>query len=269
MNEEAIVAVLPRGRLKEYRWVLWMLLGALAIHVMEAVFRLHVFAEFLSAKTLSVIEPLRILADWSLFWGFRKAPTFLVGWAVFISFIVVSRVTIGFYAGEPFNLMVAHGLALLIYGLYATMQETNTRPVVYGSYALIASAILAGGASFVRIFAEGITIGWWMPALLLAAIVIAVQEYVARKGKFEKFFFSYFWMLLPFSFTSMWALYYGYVHAVPTFMFAWAVYTVFDVVIRIVNNTVFMKEPFKAVHGLGMALIVSGMFLTYAGAMTQ
>lgn len=272
---EAILAALPRISLKQYRWALWMLLGALGIHVMEAIYRVHRFqahaplAETIeSVALIGVIMGCRIIADLSLFWGFRKAPTFLTGWAVFIFFIVISRVLIGFYAGEPFNLTIAFGLALLIYGLYATMQANTTgRHLMLGTTLFgigVGTGIVENG--FADIAAGGIgAFGLWMGALLVSAIVIAIQEYFARKGSFDRFFFRYFLMFAPFSAASSLGLYYGYSHAVPTFMFAWAVYTIYDVVIRVVNNCFFMKESFKLVHGLGMALIVTGTFLTYVG----
>jgi len=252
---------------KRCDWLLCILIGAIGIHIMEVMYRLHYFTEFFSVRTIITLEPFRFIAGIGLFYGFRRAPSFLKGWAWLIFFITISRVLVSYYAHEPLmNVYVWWGLAMLIYGLYATTQnESRVRELIGGAF-ILCMGLLIGGNDFLDVFAVDFRLGWWMGALFVAAITIAVQEYVARKGSFEKFFPKYYFAMLPFSCAVNFGLYYGYTYAVPTFMFAWAVYTIFDVTIRIGNNAL-MGEPFKLVHALGMSLIVGGTFLTYIGGL--
>ena len=151
---------------------------------------------------------------------------------------------------------------------------------------------------------QQVTVDWWMLYLFVAALTVAIEEYYARVGQFPRFFPVWFsrkkpsghtlrvsnedqkqlpeeyyrffpyvginlresmwFMFLPLSLILNAGLFYGYREAVPSFMFAWAVYTVYDCIIRIINNHL-LGEKFYVVHALGMILIVLGTWLTFAG----
>ncbi|HUO56190.1 MAG TPA: hypothetical protein VMU27_02020 [Candidatus Paceibacterota bacterium] len=146
--------------------------------------------------------------------------------------------------------------------------------------------------------------GWWMLELLIAATCIAMYEYSSRTGVMpipflsyspwlheivQKYFLlkflQYFpielrffplrivrvpitkaqWLpLMPLAIATNLCLMYGYRYAEPTFVFAWAVYNIYDVVLRVINNTC-LGEPFRFIHALGMAVIVYGTYLTLFG----
>ena len=199
------------------------------------------------------------------FWGFRKAPSFLTAWATFIGFIVVSRVVINWSVGEPWGLEVLSGLGLIAYGLFLTIQgENDARKILFGCAAL---ALVAIAESRRLQFALPLDFEAkpWMLYLFVGALIIAVQENIYRRGQFERYFsWKTLRFVVPLDFVCCGALFYGYRDAEPSFLFGWAVYTFFDVILRVWNNYV-LKEPFKATHMLGMLLVIDGAFLTYVG----
>ena len=123
---------------------------------------------------------------------------------------------------------------------------------------------------------------WWMLSLFVSAVLIAVWEYHSRLAKFKQYSpvslhrdaphvrfvsrrkDSMWFTFIPLTFFLNGGLFYGYRYAVPSFMFAWALYSVFDVLIRIVNVRL-LGEHIHVPHLIGMFLIVIGTSLTYIG----
>lgn len=255
----------------KHSWVLLVLLCAISIHIKESFYRLGTFDSFFSLTALAVLVPMVMFESCTAFWAFRRgwvgeAPSFLAVWAVFIFFIVLSRIIItAVYVGEPLNLQVAAGLLLLVSGLYLTMQ--NEASIEQAA----AATVLLGGAWFVtdtvevaRLFAI-LKPDWWMLYIFVAALTIAALENISRRAMFERYFaLRTLAVMIPMGIVINAGTFYGYRYAVPTFLFAWAVYTVYDVALRIANNRL-LGEPFKIVHALGMLLVVGGTFLSYLG----
>lgn len=257
----------------KHSWILLALIGALTIHIKESMYRLGTFDSIISAQAIAVLLPLIVINSFTLFWAFRRnwkgeAPSFLAIWAVFIFFIVVSRIIITtVYAGEPMNFNVLEGLALLVYGLYLTTQNGDSFTKVLLGVVLLAQACFTKGIQAFSVFSNSFEFGWWMLYLFVTALVLAVEENICRRAAFERYFaFRTLIIVLPMDFTVNTGTFYGYRQAVPTFMFAWAVYTIYDVILRIINNKL-LGESFKIVHALGMMLIVLGTFLSYLGGL--
>lgn len=255
----------------KHSWILLAFLCALLIHIKESFYRLATFDSFFSLTALAVLLPIIMLVSYTAFWAFRRgwigeAPSFLAVWAVFIFFIVLSRIVITVvYVGEPLNLQVVTGVVILVYGLYLTMQ--NGTSLAHAA----TSAVLLGGAWFTTDTAEIVRLSvllkpdWWMLYLLVTAVAVAALENISRRATFERYFaFRTLAVMIPISIVIDAGTFYGYRQAVPTFMFAWAVYTVFDVALRIMNNKL-LGEPFRGVHALGMLLVGGGTFLSYLG----
>lgn len=130
-----------------------------------------------------------------------------------------------------------------------------------------------------------------MAYLFGAALLIAFEEYIARKGlkvQERELFPRYLpfsinkreGTLIPYQVRLEWrsayclffvvnlflnaGLFYGYRDAMPTFIFGWAVYTIWDVILRSINNFL-LGERFYVVHALGMLLVVLGAWLSFLG----
>lgn len=79
-------------------WPLWLLLANGAVAVTEHTYRAAHFASFWQA--LPVIALPILLAQWSLFEGFRAAPSLMLAGALFSLFNVALRVGNVFILGE-------------------------------------------------------------------------------------------------------------------------------------------------------------------------
>ncbi len=252
-------------------WLLLAFIGALAIHVKESFYRIGTFDSFFSVQALVVLLPIIVIDGFTLFWAFRRnwrgqAPSFLSAWAWFLFCIVVSRLVITYvYVREPLTPMILGGLMLLCYGLYLTIFGSNAYKHTLPAVALIGLFATVAGRTVVDNLIVDLKIDWWILYVFIASLMFAILENLSRRGMFEKYLsFKTLLCLIPIEIIANAATFYGYRQAVPTFLFAWAVYTLFDVILRVPNNYL-LKEPLKVVHMLGMMLVVSGTFLTYAG----
>ena len=255
----------------KHSWLLAAFIAAVAINISEATYRLGIFESYFSMSAQAVTLPFRLLADFAIFWLFRRgwrgeAPSFLTAWAIFIVSIIASRIVIStIHTHETINMMVLAGLGLLIYGLYETMQRDNDpKKIALGLAMLISPWLLVDWHRTRSLFAD-LRIDYWMLYLLIAAIGIAVFEYISRRAAFGQFFaFRTLIVLIPLDFIINAGLFYGYRQATPSFIFAWGVYTLFDVALRLINNRL-LREPLKLTHVLGMTLVIAGMLMTYLG----
>lgn len=253
-------------------WVLMAFLASVTIHITEAVYRLAVFDSYFSLNAQVATLPLRLFSSFAVFWLFRRdwrgeAPSFLAAWAVFTCSIITSRVIItAFHTHEPINFQVLFGLLLLAYGLYQTIQRENSFwKIAFGLALLLACPWFLDNLNGWSSLFLGFRFESWILYLLLAAVSIAVLEYTSRRVAFERFFaVRTLIVMIPLIILIGLGSFYGYRDAKPSFMFAWGVYTVFDVVLRIINNRL-LREPLKVTHLIGMAMVVTGTMFTYLG----
>ncbi|GEM_PF-3805810 len=257
----------------KHSWILLAFFCALLIHIKESFYRLGTFDSFFSFTALAVLVPIIMMVSYTAFWAFRRcwvgeAPSFLAVWAVFIFFIVMSRIIItAVYVGEPLNLQVVIGIVILVYGLYLTTQNGTSLAHVATSAALVGGAWFTTNMTEIARLSAMLKLDWWMLYLFMTAVAVAALENISRRAMFERYFaFRTLAVMIPISIIIDMGTFYGYRQAVPTFMFAWAVYTMFDVALRIMNNKL-LEEPFKIVHALGMLLVVSGTALSYLGGL--
>ena len=106
-------------------------------------------------------------------------------------------------------------------------------------------------------------ITWWM-ASLLANVNIAVVEYMNRSGGYDGF-----WNTLvrtsPFILLAQYGLYKCWVGA-PSFMLAWAFFTMGNLVLRLLSNHYMVGEGLSVSAAAGVCLVVGGVALVKMGA---
>ena len=93
---------------------MWSLVANFTIAYIEYLNRVVQFATF--GHALRVTWPLILVAQCGLFYAWRGAPALMVAWMVFFIGNVTLRLGTTWAAGEPPNLQVAAGLALVVAG---------------------------------------------------------------------------------------------------------------------------------------------------------
>ncbi len=273
--------------IEDKQWIMWLVGATLGVHVVETWYRLEWFDTYWSWLTHLYLQPVFFLAGVAFFWGFRLAPTFLMAWGSFITMLVASRVLITVYAGEPLNGMVLLGIGLLVLGLLLSSFLVH-RFVTFGSIVLLGLMLFFQGHLITQEVLSVMVLDWWMLYLFGGAVLIALEEFVARKGYFNYYspvtvhfsspyvrlqlwrsdwpYLKSKWLVfLPLIFVEGSLFFYGYGEAQPSFIFAWAVYNVYDVLLRAVSVKFLLKEQFHFSHGVGMILVVFGTFYSYVG----
>jgi hypothetical protein len=241
-----------------------MLAAAVSTSLCETLYRMKYFESFFSYSALHVLVPIYLLEGLCFFWGFRKAPTFIGAWAWFIFFIAGFRFVVNATLGEPMNLIIMFGVLFVAFGIYRSAQERET--IV--NMAITSLSVVFTCFLFVTEGADLFSISFkpWMVLVVSGAATIAVYECICRGRVFSRYFSLatqlYF---LPLIILSHAFLFYGYRYAEPTFLFAWGIYSVTDVLFRIAN-TYFLREPFRTPHITGLLAVTSGVLLIIFGS---
>ena len=97
-------------------WILHSVLANLCIMGIEYVYRVKSFPDFSSALPYMLVPIL--IAQYSLFYLFREAPSYLLAWAVFFLGNGIIRVAVSVYLGEPMNGQIVAGLLLIGAGAF-------------------------------------------------------------------------------------------------------------------------------------------------------
>ena len=97
-------------------WILHSFIANAVIMGIEYIYRTKAFPDFTSALPYMLIPIL--IAQYSLFYLFREAPSYLLGWAVFFLGNGVLRVAISIYLGEPMSEQIIGGLLLIGAGAF-------------------------------------------------------------------------------------------------------------------------------------------------------
>ena len=103
---------------------------------------------------------------------------------------------------------------------------------------------------------------WWA-ASLLANMAIAVIEYLNRTGGYPNFR-SALVHTGPLILIGQLGLFYAWRDA-PSFMFAWAFFSVMNAAVRLVSNYWFVQEALTPLTLLGVAVMVGGAYLVKIG----
>ncbi len=105
---------------------------------------------------------------------------------------------------------------------------------------------------------------WWM-ASILANVAIGVVEYLNRTAGYANFGTAIL-HTLPFVAAAQLGLFYAWRDA-PSFMIAWAVFTVGNSLLRMVNAQFFVGEPMSWATVAGISVMFGGVYLIKVGSM--
>ena len=268
-----------------YQWAGWLLVAAVGVHIIEALARIGP-SERTYWQELPKLIPIYAVTGLGFFYGFRRdaedalpaerkgAPTFLLAWAVFIGYITASRVLLTWLADEPLTPTVWFALGVIVLGLFLT-HSVNRWLIALGLFVAVGSLVLYGNELQKKVV-DQFTLGWWMLLLFLGCISIAYHEYNSRTRAFSKFYphaltwselrNSQFTALLWLTIIEGACLFYGYRWAEPSFIYAWSVYNVYDVIVRSVNVKLAGEQLYLS-HVLGMVLVVLGTCLSLLGGL--
>lgn len=104
----------------------------------------------------------------------------------------------------------------------------------------------------------------WMVWSLVANISVLSIEWVNRKDYFDGFINGLPYTIWPILLAQV-ALYYTFREA-PSYMTAWAMFTVGNAILRIISNSVFVNEQLNWYIGLGVLGMISCGYLIKIGS---
>ena len=104
---------------------------------------------------------------------------------------------------------------------------------------------------------------WWV-ASIVANITITVIEYLNRAGQFDSFGEALI-RTGPFILVAQWGLFYAWRDA-PSFMFAWAFFTVGNSLMRLVSAQFVIGEPMSLTTLFGVSLMFGGAYFVKVGS---
>ena len=97
-------------------WVVYAFISSLLIIGLEYVYRVGTFGGFVEALPYIIIPILGIQG--ALFYMFKTAPSYMLGWAVFAVLNTLMRLYVNNYLGEKMNLIVLAGVFATVFGGY-------------------------------------------------------------------------------------------------------------------------------------------------------
>lgn len=104
----------------------------------------------------------------------------------------------------------------------------------------------------------------WVLWSLVANVSVLAIEYVNRKDYFGGFIEGLPYTIWPIALAQV-ALYYCFKGA-PTYLTAWAIFTMGNAVLRVISNTVFVQEQLNWMILLGVVGMVGCSFLIKSGS---
>jgi len=103
----------------------------------------------------------------------------------------------------------------------------------------------------------------WVLWSLIANVSVLSIEYANRKDYFEGFINGLPYMIWPIMIAQV-GLYYCFRDA-PSYMMAWAVFTVGNAILRVISNSVLLNEQLNWMVGIGVVGMVGCAFLIKQG----
>ena len=96
-------------------WLIYTFGSNIIAVSMEYIYRSKMFDNFFQALPYLII-PLLVLS-YCLFYMFRFAPSYLMGWVAFAFINAILRMGTNIYMGEPLGFKIIAGIAVSIFGM--------------------------------------------------------------------------------------------------------------------------------------------------------